>query len=292
MRLDKQHLQWYIAAERRFFMSLAPEDYQEPRCPFEKPLQGIPRRAVSRKIDLAAVIAECDRLFNANDPAALGEHLRYYRALAAENADWESELSILNELMGHYRMQCDKERGLQAVDDGLELIRKLGISGTVSCGTILINAATALVSFNVLDRALQYYAEASCCYSNNLDPADARFAGLFNNMAAAHLAKGETRHAEAYYRKALEILQQCGNKMDEAVTYVNLAQLAYQQDEPAGKIQYELDRAMSIFNDSTVPRDGYYAHTALKCAPAFGFFDRRQDEELLKQRAKDFYENA
>ena len=118
------------------------------------------------------------------------------------------------------------------------------------------------------------------------------FAGLFNNMAAAHLAKGETRHAEAYYRKALEILQQCGNKMDEAVTYVNLAQLAYQQDEPAGKIQYELDRAMSIFNDSTVPRDGYYAHTALKCAPAFGFFDRQQDEELLKQRAKDFYENA
>ena len=123
-------------------MSLAPEDYQEPRCPFEKPLQGIPRRAVRREIDLAAVIAECDRLFNANDPAALGEHLRYYRALAAENADWESELSILNELMGHYRMAGNRTAALAAVRDGLALISELDISGTVSCGTILINAAT------------------------------------------------------------------------------------------------------------------------------------------------------
>ena len=273
-------------------MSLEPEDYQEPRCPFEKPYSGIRQRGSCTRIDLAAVIAGCDRLFNSNDPQALGEHLRYWRKQAAAVNDFESELSILNELMGHYRMQCDRERGLAAVDDGIKLINFLNISGTVSCGTILINAATALLSFGENDRALRYYSEAARCYSDNLDPADARFAGLFNNMASAHLAQGETRHAEVYYRKALEILQKSGNKMDAAVTFVNLAQLYYQLDESAERINSELDQAMKLFNDPAVPHDGYYAHTAQKCAPAFGFFDREADEALLMQRAKEFYENA
>lgn len=273
-------------------MTLQAEDYQEPRCPFEKPRQGITRTEPAKRIDLQAVIYECDRLFNANDPAELGRHLRHWRNEASQGNDRESELSILNELMGHYRMQGDRERGLAAVDDSIELIKQLGIAGTVSCGTILINAATALLSFGENERAQRYYSEAARCYSDNLDPADARFAGLFNNMAAAHLAQGETRHAEVYYRKALDILLKCGNLMDSAVTFVNLAQLYYQLDEPVEKIESELDSAMKIFNDPTVARDGYYAHTAQKCAPAFGFFGRDDDENTLMQRAKDFYENA
>jgi tetratricopeptide (TPR) repeat protein len=273
-------------------MILESEDYQEPCCPFEKPAPGIRQRGNCKRIDLAAVIGECDRLFNSNDPQALGEHLRYWRKQAAQAGDLESELSILNELMGHYRMQGDRERGLSAVDDGIKLIKILNIAGTVSCGTILINAATALLSFGENDRAQRYYSEAARCYSDNLDPADARFAGLFNNMAAAHLAQGETRHAEVYYRKALEILQKCSNKMDAAVTFVNLAQLYYQLDESAECINSELDRAMELFNDPAAVHDGYYAHTAQKCAPAFGFFGRETDEEVLMQRAKEFYENA
>jgi tetratricopeptide (TPR) repeat protein len=270
-------------------MILESEDYQEPCCPFEKPAPGIRQRGNCKRIDLAAVIGECDRLFNSNDPQALGEHLRYWRKQAAQAGDLESELSILNELMGHYRMQGDRERGLSAVDDGIKLIKFLNILGTVSCGTILINAATALLSFGENDRAQRYYSEAARCYSDNLDPADARFAGLFNNMAAAHMAQGELRHAEAYYRKALQILQENNNLMDSAVTLVNLAQLGYQADRGDEYINDLLDQAMKCFDSLQAVRDGYYAHTCSKCAPAFGFFLREDDEKTLMSRAEEFY---
>lgn len=271
---------------------LEKEDYMEPRCPLSRPQENAYRSQPVRRVPLAEVIAECDRLFNSNAPEKLGEHLRYWRQQAQEWGDKESELSILSELMGHYRMNYDPERGMQAVKDGLALIKLLGIAGSVSCGTILINAATAMQVFGQVQESLQYYAEAFRCYGNHLPPEDLRFAGLLNNMAAAYCANGELTHAEAYYRKALDVLQKNNNIMDTAVTYVNLAQLAYQQDAPEAKALELLDKAMACFNDPAAVRDGYYAHTCSKCAAAFGFFGRTTEEELLKKRSEDFYAGA
>ena len=171
-------------------MVLERDDYIEPDCPLQRPVAGVRHEAPLGRIDLSAVIAECDRLFNANKPAELGEHWRFYREKARSLRDRESELSILSELMGHYRMNGDPERGIAAVEDGIKLINDLGLAGSVSCGTILINAATALQAFGHTERALRYYSEASRCYSENLPPEDLRFAGLFNNMAAAHMEIG------------------------------------------------------------------------------------------------------
>ena len=268
---------------------LEKEDYMEPVCPLSRPAEPSYRPQAVRRIPLQEVIARCDELFNANQPSELGEHLRYWRKQAHQYNDLESELSLLSELMGHYRMNYDPERGMQAVQDGVDLIKLLGISGTVSCGTILINAATALQAFGHIEKALQYYAEAFRCYGNHLDPADVRFAGLLNNMAAAYCANGELDHAGAYYRKALDVLQKNHNLMDSAVTYVNLAQLGYQQDLDSCEIDALLDKAMECFNDPAAERNGYYAHTCSKCAPAFGFFGRDNDELELKQRAEQFY---
>ena len=305
-------------------MTIDPEDYMEPQCPLEEPCGcghehgrargsgpgadlthgngdpcgrgsehgAMPRRNHPRRIPMREIIAECDRLFNAERPVELGEHLRKWRAEAQAIGDREGELGILSELMGHYRMQGDRERGLAAVRDGFTLLGKLGIAGSVSAGTILVNGATALQAFGEIDESLRYYKEAFRCYGAHLDPNDWRFAGLLNNMAAAYAAKHDVKYAEAYYRKALGVLKACGNLMDAAVTHVNLAQMYAAEDRDDPRIPAELDLAMGCFDDPAAVRDGYYAHTCRKCASAFGPLGRRDIEAELNRRADEYYAGA
>ena len=303
-------------------MTIDPEDYLEPLCPLEEPCgcghDGCAHEHVhgsgpgaeythgngpahghgvghvhAGRIPMREIIEESDRLFNAEKTAELGEHLRKWRAEAQRIGDREGELGILSELMGHYRMQGDRERGLAAVRDGFTLLGKLGIGGSVSAGTILINGATALQAFGEIDESLNYYKEAFRCYGAHLDPNDWRFAGLLNNMAAAYAAKHDVRYAEAYYRKALDVLKACGNLMDAAVTHVNLAQMYAAEagpDDP--RIPVELDLAAACFDDPAAERDGYYAHTCRKCASAFGPLGRPEFEAELNRRADDYYARA
>ena len=303
-------------------MTIDPEDYLEPQCPLEEPCGcrhehgsgpgaeythgngdvcgcghehesgAMPHRHQQRRIPMREIIAECDRLFNEERMYELGEHLRKWRAEAQAIGDREGELGLLSELMGHYRMQGDRERGLAAVRDGFALMGKLGIAGSVSAGTILINGATALQAFGEIDESLIYYKDAFRCYASHLDPNDWRFAGLLNNMAAAYAAKHDVKYAEAYYRKALGVLKACGNLMDAAVTHVNLAQMYAAEDRADPRIAAELDLAMACFDDPAAVHDGYYAHTCRKCASAFGPLGRPEIEAKLNRRADEYYARA
>jgi len=240
-------------------------------------------------IPLADVIKECDRLFNQEKTEELGEYLRFWRRRAAEAGDKKSELSLLSELMGHYRMNGDLERGLPAVREGFALIDELGIGDTAGAGTIYLNGATALQAFGLDGDARKFYQTAERCYRKNLPADDPRFAGLFNNMATSYLDSGDFSGAENCYLKALEILERTGNLMDSAVTCVNLAQLFDARDPEDPKIEEYLDRAMAFFDSPEAVRDGYYAHTCRKCASAFGYFGRFMDEQELNARADRFY---
>ena len=304
-------------------MTIDPEDYLEPQCPLEEPCgckhehshgsgpgaefthgngepcgcdhdhdhahDAMPHRNPQRRIPMQEVIAECDRLFNAEKMVELGEHLRKWREEAHRIGDREGELGILSELMGHYRMLGDRERGMAAVRDGFTLLGKLGIAGSVTAGTILVNGATALQAFGEIDESLNYYKDAFRCYASHLDPNDWRFAGLLNNMAAAYAAKHDVKYAEAYYRKALDVLKACGNLMDAAVTHVNLAQMYAAEDRKDPRISAELDLAVACFDDPAAVHDGYYAHTCRKCASAFGPLGYPEVEEELNWRADEYY---
>ena len=308
-------------------MTIDPEDYLEPSCPLEEPCgcrhehkhgsgpgaeythgngcecghehhddcrghdhdHGATPHRHTRRIPMQEIIRECDRLFNSEKMIELGEHLRKWREEARRIGDREGELGILSELMGHYRMLGDRERGLMAVRDGFALLSQLGIGGSVTAGTILINGATALQVFGDIDGALNYYKEAFRCYGAHLDPNDWRFAGLLNNMAAAYAAKHDLKYAEAYYRKALDVLKACGNLMDAAVTHVNLAQMYAAEDRADPRIASELELAVACFDDPAAVHDGYYAHTCRKCASAFGPLGFPEVEEELNWRADEYY---
>ena len=98
-------------------------------------------------IPLDAIIKQCDEYFANDDLISLGEHLRFWRNEAQSINDIKGELSILNEMIGHYRMTNNKSEGLKAVDSALEIIDDLSFNLTPNIGTIILNAATALSSF-------------------------------------------------------------------------------------------------------------------------------------------------
>ena len=241
------------------------------------------------RIPVGKILQECDKLFNSNRSAEAGALLRAWRVRAQELGDKSGELTILSELMGHYRMAGDSEHGIAAVNDGVSLIEELKISDSLSAGTIYINAATALSAFGRFAEALELYQKASKCYTAHLESDDVRFAGLFNNMASVHLAAGDFSTAEELYLKSVELLSAKNSLMDLAVTYVNLAQLYFRNDPHDTIINVCFDCAMDCFNSPDAIRDGYYAHTCRKCASAFTLSGREDDANELNRRADLFY---
>lgn len=274
-------------------MPLEPEDYREPACLLDMGncTCGSKESCACRGgIPLEEIIRKCDELFNAEKSEELGEHLRHWRQQAQISGDKKGELSILSELMGHYRMNNDPLRGIEAVHDGMALIRELDLSGTLSAGTILLNGATALQSFGEVEQSLSLYAESARIYERHLDPSDWRFAGLYNNMAAAYSEKKEFKLAEKCYLRALDVLKVCGNIMDSAVTCLNLAQLYRIWNNDPMLIDGMLACAAECFDSPEAVRDGYYAHTCRKCASGFGALGRSDIEQELNSRADQYYE--
>lgn len=245
-----------------------------------------------KTIPLQEIIAKSDELFNAGASAEVGTHLRFWLQKAQEAGDKRSELSLWNELMGHYRMAKERDRGSEAVQRGLALIEELQVGNTLSAGTIFLNAATALHSFGEADEALALYGKCRTLYERHLPLSDSRFAGLYNNMAAAFMVKGAYREAEDAYLKALELLKEPKQIPDAAVTCLNLAQLYRQWNGDETMVSSMVECSLEYFNAPECPRDGYYAHSCTKCASGFEALGYGEIAGELMSRAKEYYDRA
>lgn len=231
-----------------------------------------------------------DALLNANRLADAAEYLCAELAEARKREDWGAELSILSEQIGLYRRTADESLALSAVDTALALIDEHGMAGSIPGATILINAATTISRFGDCERALPIYERARTTYESRLPQGDARLAALYNNMASAHIGLGSFDAAEQLYEKALAALDDSAVSVcDRAVTHANLAELYDLCDPEDARIAQQLDRALELMDSPALPRDGYYAFTCEKIAPAFGrlgFFLARMD---LESRAAVIY---
>lgn len=241
------------------------------------------------QLDIKKIIARCDEFFNAGNPAAAGEFLREMLALARQEADRSAQLTLLNELIGHYRMSCDPQRGMAAIADAETMLALPEFDRAAGTGVIRMNIATALHSFGRNREALAYYMAALADYQTDFPAGDRRFSGLYNNMAAVYASSGDFAGAEKYYLMALDILQTYQARCDAAVTCVNLAGVYMQRSDPALAETF-LECAMEFFSDPALLHDGYFAHSCLKCAPVFGRFGRPEEMEKLNRLAQEVYE--
>ena len=266
--------------------TLKKEDYAEPCCPFEKPdaVQTIPLRRVLDKLD---------EYFAKDDAAGAERHLNYWLAEAEQNRDDRGKLSLLNELVGLYRKTDREEAAMAAAEQAVSLAKAIGLEGSVTMGTTLLNYATACRAFDKPEQALALYEQARALYEANLSPQDGRLAGLYNNMGVTLTALERYAEARDLYESTLAIISQTeGGQADEAVTWLNLADLIGNEkglEQGDAAIRKCLDKAEALLNDEALPHDGYYAFVCEKCAPTFAFYGYYFTAKELERRAKAIY---
>ena len=267
---------------------LSKEDYEEPCCPLNM--------GTVTPIPLDRVLKKLDDYLDRNDYAAAEKHLDFWLGEADVAGDQRGKLTVLNERIGLMRKLGRAEDALKAADAALKHAERLSLSGTIVMGTTLLNAATACKAFGQPERALDLYTRAQTIYESQLEPADTRFGGLYNNMALALTDLKRWDEAKALYRKALAVMAAVPHgEADMAITHCNLADLASLELAPEDAeetVVAELDEAWRLLNAEGLPRDGYYAFVCEKCATAFGYHGQFLRDRELKRRAVAIRERA
>ena len=241
-------------------------------------------------LSVPLLIQEVDELCGEGREQEARDLLEKSLADARSHSDWRSELTVLSELLGQYRRTGEKDKGLRTVSEALELTRVHHMGRTVSGATVLLNAATTLKSFGHAAESIPIFVHVARVYADNLDPADYRFAGLYNNMALSCDETGDTENAERCFRLALSILEKIGGQENDcAVTWCNLAEMYGRRDLEDERIAACLEKAWDCLSAPGLKHDGYHAFTISKCAPTFDYFGFFLYAKQLRERAEKIY---
>ncbi len=269
-------------------------DYAEPSCPlcggadFYYPEKDAPLG----HIPVERIISKVDSLFDKNDYREAGRLLVYWCDEAVSLKDRRGELAMESELVGYYRKQNDRENGIKSVSRALMLTEMLGQSDMASGATVLINCATAYKAFDMPEDAMPLYLKAETVYKKLLPDTDARFGGLYNNMALALSDLGRFSEAEEAYCTAIKVMETVeGGELECAITYVNLAHM-YEKSGESEKIDDCMVLAAKLLWSENLKHDGYYAFVLEKCAPSFSYFGFKSVGEEFKKESEAIYERS
>lgn len=268
-------------------------DYKEPSCAlcggkdFYYPKADAPKG----RIPVMRIIEKLENCYNKDDMLEAGRLLEYWQEEAKSLLDMQGELSIVNEMLGHYRKVVDEKKGLLSVDRALFLIESLDKRDDFSSATIYLNMATTLKAFNKAKESIQYYDKAFSIYSLNLDKAKDYLAGYYNNRATALCDLGDFNGAEECYNLALKNLSGDNIYTDGAITYINLAHLFDRKNERE-KVVDCLFKANELLNDEKAIKNGYYAFVLKKVAPSFRQFGFSIIADDFMKIAGEIYERT
>lgn len=267
-------------------------DYKEPACATCGGKEFYyPETETQGAIPVERIIEKEDEFLSRNDLASAEKLLRYWLDEAKALNDKRGELVVTSELTGVFRKTGNNEDSENYCAEILRLIDETDMAETTSGATFLLNVATNKKAFGDAKGALKIYDEVNKVFSKNLDADNALFGGLYNNSALSYADLGDYDTAISYFEKALEIAKNNGNKLDEAVTYTNLSTTFLRKDPfDDENVDKALDNALSLLNDESVTRDGYYAFVCEKCASAFSDAGRFIDAQDLSARARSIYE--
>lgn len=242
------------------------------------------------------VVEKLDEYMSRRDYAGAERHLLYWLEEARLGGDLRGELTVRNELVGHYRKAGDRERALAHAEAALKLVDRLDMGATLSAGTTCVNAATALCAFGEHARALQLFERARVVYESGATAGPGLLGGLYNNMGLACAALGRHGDALALYDRAIEQMERTERgALEVAITCLNKANCVEDRDGlEAGEAQIDalVERAVALLDDPALPHDGYYAFVCEKCVPTLEYYGWFLDAERLKEEAERIYAGA
>ena len=273
---------------------IGPADYAEPRCVLcGEPYGSAPQ---VKPVPQQRIVEKVNDYMSRRDYAGVERHLKYWLEEAKLGNDLQGQLTIRNEMVGHYRKVGDREHALENVEEALKLVDALGFEGTLSAATTYTNAGTACNAFGEDTRAMELFEKARKIYESNERTDPALLGGLYNNMALTCVALKRFGDAQALYDRAMKTMERVpGGALEQAITCLNRAdalEAEFGPEQAEGRIFDLLDQAYDLLNAENVIRDGYYAFVCEKCAPSFSYYGYFMEAEELERRAKELYEGA
>lgn len=296
------------------------EDYVEPACSCDPGEFAKADRV--KMIPQDRVVAKMNELMGRRDYDGCERLLKYWMDEAKLGADLRGQLFLSNEMIGHYRKTGNREAAFAAIEQALGLIGTLSMEDTISAGTTYVNAGTACQAFSEPERAYEMFLKAEEIYEGTDSTGPQLLGGLYNNMALTCTALCRYSDARERYEKALVVMGRVpGGKLEQAITYLNMADLVKaEKGMEAGEqeIYSLLDRAAVLLDvlpapdgaaqleaevsgtlDCGVvseapdaPKDGYYAFVCEKCAPVFSYYGYFRVAEKLQKAAEEIYRES
>ena len=198
-------------------------------------------------MNIEQVLRELDGLFGEHDMEKVEAFLVAKIDEASAMRDYSAMITLLNEIIGHYRETGEFEKSISCCKQVLMLMDQLGLQGSVEYATTLLNVANACRAAGLLRESMTYYEEVRKIYDGQISPVDFRYASLFNNMSLLFQEMGDFESACDCLERALGIVMQYPQaRIEAAVTYTNLAASQLRLGRYEEAIQ-NLYRAFSIF---------------------------------------------
>lgn len=209
-------------------------------------------------MNIEFVLEQLDSLFSNHQVDRVEKFLTGKIEEAAMEGDKSAVITLMNELIGHFRETGEAEKSVAYCHQVLQLMQKLGLEGTVPYATTLINVANAYRAAGLLRESMAAYQNVKTIYEGNIAYNDFRYASLYNNMSLLFQEMGDYESACDCLERALGIATLYNDaRIEVAVTYTNLAasQLKLGRYEEA---IINLKRAFSIF-EMDEDRDYHYS---------------------------------
>lgn len=190
-----------------------------------------------------------DVLFAENRCEEAAIYLEKSLVQAKEAKEWQTELSILNELMGYYRSISKFDEAWKYAFRAMEITEEQKIGSTADGVTTYLNVANIYRATGKAEEAMEIYRRVEAVYKEQHVEKDFRLGGLYNNMSVASLELGRRDDAVEYGKAAIENLEAVPGTEDERATvYANLAGAMLNAKAPdLEKADEYMDGAMKLF---------------------------------------------
>lgn len=209
-------------------------------------------------MNIERILEQLDELFTQHKVDQVENFLLHRIDEASAEGDVSSLITLLNEIIGHYRETGEFEKSISCCRQVLILVDQAGLKGSIAYATTLLNVANACRAAGLLRESMAYYQEVKAVYEEKLSPKDFRYASLYNNMSLLFQEMGDYESACDCLERALGIASLYSEaRIEVAVTCTNLAasQLKLGRYEEAIR---NLEKAFAIF-EMDEDRDYHYS---------------------------------
>ena len=198
-------------------------------------------------MEINQILNHLDLLFSKQDLQTVEPFLTEQLDLAFENKEYNTCITIMNELIGFFRDTSQYQKSLDYCEQVLRLMQQMGLEDTLPYATTCLNVANALRAAGLHKESLAFFEKVFPIYQDQLDANDERVASLYNNLSLLYQEMGDFESAVACLKQALAIVVNNQDTLKIAITHSNLGASLLQLNLTE-QAMFHLEQALAIFN--------------------------------------------